>query len=111
MGQAGCSCRVAAERHTLQSKPERGGTHAVGDQYAGSVLLCASTWSAGHGRRTHTKDWLLQGKLQMICCLTDQGTKLALLSPIETKSGWVLAGSMPDHKTKVQLTAARSLSS
>ena len=58
-----------------------------------------------------TEDWLLQGKLQMVCCLTDQRTKLALLSPSETKMGWLLAGSMPDHVQKVQLAAARSLRS
>ena len=74
-------------------------------------VQCCSVHPPGVLVMGGSEDWLLQGKLQMICCLSDQGTKLALLSPVETKMGWVLAGSMPDHKTKVQLAAARSLSS
>ena len=69
---------------------------------------CCSVHPSGVLVMGGTEDWLLQGKLQMICCLTDQGTKLALLSPAETKKGWVLAGSMSDHKTKVHLAAACS---
>ena len=74
-------------------------------------VQCCSVHPPGVLAVGGTEDWLLQGKLQMVCCLTDKCTKLALLSPSETKRGWLLAGSMPDHKTKVYLAAACSLSS